>query len=162
MPRNIYRDQPMTTELTTPAIHPIAQRLRADLAHNDHMTAEPMFCLQILVRDSGYDSDFTDNQCWWNAEQLETIYDDDTDERKADLNFDSESPDWDGPYGYKDRWETVMIALTEEGITSYMLQDGHNVRRRAFRGRTRTYVESFHRCQEMITIRQHLLQLATP
>lgn len=149
---------------------PIGERLRADLKSNDHYTAEPMFCLQILQRDAGYDAGYADNKCWWNPEMLESVYDDDSDERKADLRFImrkdecgfEEAPaGWEGPFGYKDRWETVMIALTQKGIDDYMDLDGHNVKRRAFRGMTRTYVESFRRCQEMIDIREALIRMAT-
>ena len=135
----------------------IHKLLNDDLKHNDHYTEHPMFCLQIKRRDSGYDASIVDNKCWYNYDLTEMIYDDDSDERKEDLNFNEDSSDWEGPYGYVDRWETVMVAFTQNGIDDYMKVDGHNVKRKAFRGKTRTYVESFHRCQEMIYIRQFLL-----
>ena len=139
----------------------IGKRLRADLEKNNHYTAEPMFCLQILHRESGYDAHYADNECWWNAEMMEVVYDDDSQERKDDLGFKGDCDDgWEGPFGYRDRWETVMVALTQEGIDGYMRQDGHNVKRQAFRGKTRTYVESFHRCQEMIALRAALIDVA--
>jgi hypothetical protein len=135
----------------------IQKLLNNDLKDNDHYTEHPMFCLQIKRRDSGYDTSLSDNRCWYNYDLSEIVYDDDSVETKDDLNFDEDSSEWEGPYGYIDRWETVMIAFTQNGIDDYMKADGHNVKRRAFRGNTRSYVESFHRCQEMINIRQFLL-----
>lgn len=139
----------------------IGKLLQADLQKNNHFTKDPMFCLQKLHRETGYDITYADNQCWWNAELSEVIYDDDTTERKEDLEFKEDNDAWEGPYGYKDQWQTVMISLTQKGINDYMERDGHNVRRSAFRGQTRTYVESFHRCEEMINVRNSLISLAT-
>lgn len=142
----------------------IGERLRADLKKNNHHTAEPMFCLQALHRETGYDAAYADNRCWWNPEAMEVVYDDDTDERKADLGFKDPghgpSNEWEGPFGYKDQWRTVMVALTQKGLDDYMELDGHNVKRAAFRGKTRTYVESFYRCQEMIDLREALIGIA--
>ena len=151
--------------LASSALFAIGERLRDDLKENTHYTAEPMFCIQSLHRETGYDSSYADNRCWWNAELMEVVYDDDNDQQKQDLEFkldeDGDPPEgWEGPFGYKDRWETVMVALTQEGLDNYMRQDGHNVKRAAFRGQTRTYVESFHRCREMIDLRAALIDLA--
>lgn len=122
----------------------IGERLRTQ---DNRMTSHPMFCLQILVRDTGYDVAYADDdgRCWWSAEQLECVY-----EEPADTTG------WE-EFGYKDRWETVMVALTEEGLNEYMRLDGHNVKRRAHNGQTRIYVESFNRCPEMIAVRESLM-----
>lgn len=133
-------------------INKIRDRLLADEKENDHYTVEPMFCLQILVRDAGFDAAYADNKCWYSPQLTEVAYDDD--EGFPDLD---DEDGWDGPFGYRDRWETVMIALTQEGIDDYMRQNGHNVKRRAFRGETRTFVESFNRCQEMMAVRKFLM-----
>lgn len=146
--------------LGSDALLAIGERLCADLKKNDHYTVEPMFCLQVLHRETGYDAAYSDNRCWLNADMMETVFDDDTDERKVDLEFSEDSAEWEGPFGYKDWWQTVMVALTQEGLDDYMRQDGHNVRRVAFRGKTRTYVESFRRCQEMFDLRTALIGMA--
>lgn len=138
----------------------IGKLLNDDFESNKHYTTEPMFCLQILQRDSGYDQRLSDNRCWYNGEMMEMVFDDDTKERKADLEFEEESEEWEGPYGYRERWETVMVAFTQKGIDEYMNLNGHNVKRIAFRGKTRTYVESFFRCEEMIGIRNSLMTMA--
>jgi len=104
-----------------------------------------MFCVQILVRDTGYDAAYSDNKCWFNAELMEWVY-----KEPEDIYG------WE-EFGYRDRWETVMVAFTEEGCKNYLELDGHNCRHRAHDGQVRIYVESFNRCQEMITIRDALM-----
>ena len=122
-----------------------AENLRTQ---DNRCTADPMFCVQIKVRDCGYDTQHTDNECWWNPELLEVAYDQEPD-----------GDEWEGPYGYKDRWETVMVAFTQAGCEEYLELNGHNDRRRAHNREVRIYAESFQRCPEMLAIRAFLLQL---
>lgn len=131
----------MSTEKTDAELLAIGERLRTQ---DNRMTSEPMFCLQIRVRDVGYDSNYADGDTVWIDMQSGC--------------YEEVAPNTDGAeeFGYKDRWETVMVAFTEQGIADYMKQDGHNVRRRAHNGETRIYVESFNRCREMIKIREYL------
>ncbi len=120
----------------------ISERL---LTQDNRCTLEPMFCLQIKVRDTGYDPQYADGGTVW------------IDMESGD--YEEVAPDTEGAeeFGYRDRWETVMVAFTEEGLNDYMRQDGHNVRRRAHNGETRIYVESFRRCDEMVRIRRGLM-----
>lgn len=151
----------------------IGSRIAADDKKNDHFTQHPMFCLQVLVRDIGFDSSFNDTKCWLKPEDQEVVYDDDECVKCLSSDhimewalmdgedivyLDDKDSEWEGPYGYQDRWETVMVAFTEKGLQNYMTANGHNVRAQAFRGKTRVYVESFNRCREMIEIRKHLMQ----
>ena len=129
-----------------------SKALNSERIKNDHLTAEPMFCLQIKVRDLWFDPTYSENEYWWNPETGEMAYDDEEGEPE-DLS------DWDGPFGYRDRWETVMVALTQKGIDEYMKENGHNVRKLAHRGEVRSYVDSFYRCPEMIAIRKYLMSL---
>jgi hypothetical protein len=46
-------------------IFDIADRLKADAAKNDHCTRDPMFCLQIKVRDVGYDPRYSNGETVW-------------------------------------------------------------------------------------------------
>ena len=114
------------------------------------MTMHPMFCLQVLVRDTGLAAEYSDpdKRCWWSFSRCEVVY-----EKPEDLRG------WE-EFGYRDRWETVMVAFTQEGLDEYMELDGHNMRYRAHEGKTRVYVESFYRCPEMIAIRDYLLSLS--
>lgn len=112
-------------------------------------TADPMFCVQIKVRDIGYDAAYSDNRCWFDSANEHIIYDDDADFKEP------EGEQWD-LFGYRDRWETVMVCFTEKGCQQYLDLNGHNDRRRAFRGEVRIFAESFYRSPEMLTVRQRL------
>ena len=125
------------------ALLAIGERLRTQ---DNRATADPMFCVQILICDTGYDTSYCDNQCWWNPEQMEVAYD-----------VKPKSGVWDGPYGYKERWETIQSFFTEGGAKEYLDLDGHNVARRAHNGKIRIYADTFRRCPEMLTIRKFLL-----
>ena len=120
----------------------ISDRLRAQ---DNRATQHPMFCLQKLVRDVGYVPGYGDGETVW------------IDMQSGD--YEEVAPETEGAeeFGYKDRWETVMVAFTEQGIKDYMCKNGHNVQRVAYNGQTRIYVESFRRCDEMIKIREFLL-----
>lgn len=120
----------------------ISERLKTQY---DRMTQNPMFCVQIKVRDVGYDPNYCDGKCWWNSNEMSCVY-------EEPENLD----EWIAS-GYKDRWETVMVAFTERGCEQYLELNGHNDRRRAHNGETRIYVESFNRCPEMIAIREALM-----
>lgn len=134
---------------TNDSLATIADRLRTQ---DNRYTENPMFCVQILKRDSGFDASWYENQCWFSPHLSEWIYDDDKDFKEPKTK-----DGWNGPFGYQDRWETVMAAFTEEGCKQYIERNGHNDRRRAFRGQVRIYVESFNRCAEMIAIREALM-----
>lgn len=129
-------------------IKEVAEELRTQ---DNRATYHPMFCVQILVRDCGYDRAYVDgNKCWWSSHFSEWIYKDPPeDEREL----------WEGPFGYIDRWETVMTSLTRKGCERYLELDGHNVEHRAFRGNVRIYADSFYRNEEMITVREHIMQI---
>jgi hypothetical protein len=115
---------------------------------DNRCTAEPMFCVQVKKRDVGYDWGFSDCFCWHDSANQETIFDDDPDFKEP------VGDEWD-KFGYVDRWETVMVAFTEEGCKEYIRQNGHN-----HKGEKRIFVESFRRCPEMIAIRAFLMEQA--
>lgn len=116
---------------------------------DNRITAEPIFLLQVKVREEGFDSGYSDSQCWINFDN-EVIYDDDKD------FVEPEGKEWDN-FGYRDRWETVTMCFTEEGCKRYMKINGHNVKPRAFRGEWRIYVDTLYRNEEMINIRKALM-----
>lgn len=112
----------------------IAERLRTQ---DNRSTSQPMFCVQELKREWGIDSGYTETFGWVDDEGNQ---------------LPGEEP---GAHkvGYRDRWETVMVAFTEVGCKEYLALDGHNL------GETRIYVESFNRCPEMILIRELLMRI---
>lgn len=130
----------------------IGERLRTQ---DNRITQNPMFCVQIKKRDVGYDVHFVSGHCWHNSELEEVVHDDDP-------NFkEPEGKGWE-EFGYRDRWETVMVAFSEKGCEEYLELNGHNDRSRAHNGEVRIYVESFNRCPEMIAIREVLLAHKLP
>ena len=129
----------------------IGERLRTQ---NNRSTSDPMFCLQILVVETGLDPQYSDNRCWWNAEMCEVVYDNDP---REDPDY-QEWGKWEES-GYRTRWETVKVFFTEEGCNQHMRLNGHNVKRMAHNGEVRTYVEHYGRCPEMMAIREWLMSL---
>lgn len=115
----------------------IGERLRTQ---DNRCTADAMFCVQVLERHHGYDTDWSDDHVWM---------------------FDGDEVPEGNPraqkIGYRDAWRTVMVAFTEAGAQDYIRQNGHN-----HRGEKRIYVESFRRCEEMIAIRKYLMSLPKP
>jgi len=113
---------------------------------DNRCTAYPMYCVQILIRDSGYDPNYSSDTIWINM-------------NSGDYEECDEDESGAEEFGYKDRWETVMFSLTEQGCNDYIELNGHNLKRQAHDGQVRIYVESFYRCQEMIVLRNFLLSL---
>lgn len=113
----------------------IGERLRTQ---DNHCTQNPMYCVQERRREYGYDLAYAEHAVWIDM---------------ASGDYEETEPGAEGAeeIGYKDRWETVMVAFTEEGCKEYLRLNGHN------HGETRIYVESWNRCPEMIAIREHLM-----
>ena len=108
----------------------IGERLRTQ---DNHLTENPMFCVQTHRRDIVPDG-FSDETIWVRDGEECDEGDEDAEE-----------------FGIRWRWETVMVAFTEEGCKEYLRQNGHNL------CEPRIYVESFNRCPEMIAIREWLM-----
>lgn len=125
-----------------PILSAIAEQLKTQ---DNRCTSNPMFCVQERRRLVGMDAGYTDNLCWHDCANDETIYDDD-----VDFKGPPEGEEWDR-FGYIDQWFTVMVAFTQAGCEEYLRQNGHNLKS------PRIYVESFNRCPEMIAIRNSLI-----
>lgn len=110
----------------------IGERLKTQ---DNRITQNPMFCVQELKRDYGYSPEWVTDTVWF-----------------YDGDIVPEGTPGATQSGYKDRWQTVMVAFTEAGCEEYLRLNGHN-----HRGETRIYVESFNRCPEMIAIRDFLI-----
>lgn len=109
----------------------IAARLRTQ---DNRCTENPMFCVQTKRRDvvpEGFSYDIV-----WVLDGEEV----------------DEGTEGAEEYCIRERWETVMVAFTEEGCKEYLRQNGHNLTE------SRIYVESFNRCPEMIAIRKWLME----
>lgn len=110
----------------------IGERLKTQ---DNRITQNPMFCVQERKRDYGYAPHWVGDTVWILDGEETT---------KGHAGAEE--------VGYKDRWETVMVAFTEEGCKEYLQLNGHN-----HHGQIRIYVESFNRCPEMIAIRDALM-----
>ena len=94
---------------------------------NNRITDQPMFTVQQLQRDWGYDSDYADEFEWIDDEGNSP------DEIRIEELDKAESEGGDtGGYTkvyFKDRWEFVTACFTEEGCKEYLLQNGHNLKK---------------------------------
>lgn len=115
--------------MSTLTLQEIGERL---LTQDNRCTDNPMFCVQQKHRTAVPDG-FSCDTVW-------VLDGDEVDEGTEDAE----------EICYVDRYETVMVAFTEEGCKEYLRQNGHNLKE------PRIYVESFNRCPEMIAIREFL------
>ena len=112
------------------------------LNQNNRGTQDPLFCLQTKKRDYGYDEMYADLWAWYfDGEYYDEPFD-----------YDQEITDeWEKVY-YCERWSTVMVSLTEQGCIDWRDSNKHHLH-----GESRIYAMSLWRCEEMITIRKHLM-----
>jgi hypothetical protein len=120
----------------------ITEQLRTQ---DNRATKHPLFCLQILIRDFGFLPEYADYTTW-----IRTV--------DGGMEEVPEGTEGAEEVGYRDRWETVMVAFTKKGIHDYMDVNGHNIRDWAHNEEWRIYVESLYRCEEMIRIREALME----
>lgn len=118
-------------DATTSYLREIGERLRTQ---DNRITENPMFCVQTKRRDL-VPEDFSNETVWvLDGEEVD------------------EGTEGAEEYYIQERWETVMVAFTEEGCKEYLRQNGHNL------CQPRIYVESFNRCPEMLAIRKWLME----
>jgi len=113
----------------------ITEQLRTQ---DNRCTNLPMFCVQEKKREYGFDPQWSDNCVW-----IDTV--------SGDYGVSETERDGWEKTGYKDFWITVMVCFTEQGCMDYLSVNGHH------HGETRIYVESFYRCEEMIKVREFLM-----
>jgi len=132
----------------------IGQRLRTQ---DNRCTQSPMFIVQER-QSFGVEPSEGDEDVWldedWSEVDAETAARlnelgnefewDLTEEQQAELKRHTKR-------GIKHFWEFRMAAFTEEGCKEYLRLNGHNL------NKPRIYVESFHRCPEMLAIREFLM-----
>lgn len=128
-------------------------RIKHDLLNQDNRcTADPVFQVQILVAYPGFPEDWYDEKCWYDPH--------DPDERNGGWIYDDppeDMADIEG-FSYRTSWKTVAEFFTLNGAEHYMKINGHNVVREAHDGKTRIYVDSMFRNNEMNAIRQFIME----
>lgn len=152
----------------TPADLAELQRIVARLSDQDNRcTRDAAYCVQKAVLVSGMDPQWTDDpEDIMFIENGEPVSEDHWMAIEAAYQDGAETVTVDGEEytladldrcAFKREWETVQICFTEEGAEAYLLADQHNLSRD---GEPRIFVESFHRNNEMITLRRILPELA--
>ena len=128
-------------------MHEIGKRIRTQ---DGACTRDPMFVVQRKVRDYGYDTDYCESCVWLDTSN---DYVEATPEEAAKLDDDCNAlgSGWEWA-GYNDRWEFITVFFTRASAEAFIERHGHR-----WRGEVRIFVESFHRNEEMIAVRNHLV-----
>lgn len=122
------------------------------LAQDNRCTDQPVFLVQRLVRDYGYDPQYSDQYIWvYSGDYENGKLDDDLVEELNELDNNFENTDPYEKVYYKERWEFVKAFFTERGAKDYLETDGHNL------GKTRIYADGSFRNFEFREIRNFIL-----
>jgi len=146
------------------AIIPQALRdIAANLATQDsQMTNNPIFLVQKKVRQTGLDTDYSDNHIWidhandymevTDPKEIERL--EELDEKWPLTKDEEEERNCYLKTGYVDRWETVQPFFTEVEADRFIAANRHR-----HDGELRIYVEWGGRNPEWMAIRNFLLSL---
>jgi len=131
----------------------IAEQLRTQ---DNAITKTPIFIVQQLKKDYGYDPAYSDDIAW--------IFDGDVEDDceciewlEAEL-YECGEPDGYTRTAYVKRWEFVTACLTRKGCEDYIRANGHNLAGRGHPDCVRIYVESGWRNEEWEELREFFLQ----
>lgn len=132
----------------------MCERMRTQ---DNHGTSNPAYCVQKMERvesvEGSVESEWRDDE--WEVADDEKAEALDLAEAEGD---DAATEGWT-KVGFHSYWHTVRACLTEKGAADYIADNGHNLSEYA---PPRIYVESLHRCQEMIRLREWLMTIAPP
>lgn len=127
---------------------------------DNRCTADPIFCVQVMDRHPVPDG-HSDLTGYYDANEAENYYPDRSPEEWGKLDAlesaGDDLPDGVESFNYVERWETKTVCFTENGCHEHLRVNGHNYRE--YFG-TRIYVESFWRNEEMMAIREFLMEFA--
>ena len=116
-------------------------KLRTELQTQDNaITADPLFCVFQKQRIYGLDSDHAEHFTWLSP--------DDGDGRRE---TDEDSPGAER-VGYVDVDLFVTACLTRRAAKDFIERNSHRL------SKSFVYVESLHRNEEMIALRNHLME----
>jgi len=117
-----------------------------------HYTNNPIFIVQTLKRDYGYDEDYCDNHDWMLCDG-DYILAGETTFRRLDLLHENgrDTKGWT-KICYHERWEYVSAHLTKEAADKYIEVQKHN------HDGLRIYVDSQYRCHEWNVLIEGLLK----
>lgn len=127
---------------------------RQILAQDNRATDAPMFIVEQLQRDWGYDSNYSDTYAWISHAGGEPEEANERTARRLDL-LDEDGRNtgrWQKCF-YQDRYEFVTACFTEHGCTEYIRLNGHNLHK------PRIYAAGSFRNNEYRDIRNALIAI---
>ena len=135
-------------------------KLRTELQTQDNaITADPLFVVFQEERIFGVSQDYQTDGYTWVGEDDSAVTADDDEAKVLDKLLDDDRELSIGGVTYQRVWYRIVprfvtACLTRKGAEDYIARNGHNLTRPYI------YVESLHRNEEMIALRNHLMETA--
>lgn len=142
----------------------LAEQLRTQ---DNAITSDPIFVVQRLHREVGWDPDYTEHICWIDGANEDYVYPDVDPERhkrleaaylgEIDWPEDEAQPEdeWTRT-GFMWKWEFVQPFMTREAAEAFRAAQAHNI------GESRVYVESGYRNPEWRLLRAIVAAFSEP
>lgn len=133
-------------------------KLRTELQTQDNaITADPLFVVFQEERIYGVSQDYQTNGYMWVGEDDSSVTADDDEAKVLDKLLDDDRELSIGGVTYQRVWYRIVprfvtACLTRKGAENYISRNGHNLTKPYI------YVESLHRNEEMIALRNHLMK----
>lgn len=135
-------------------------KLRTELQTQDNaITSDPLFVVFQEDRIYGVSQDYQTNGYTWVGEDDSSVTADDDEAKVLDKLLDDDRELSIGGVTYQRVWYRIVprfvtACLTRKGAEDYIARNGHNLTKPYI------YVESLHRNEEMIALRNHLMETA--
>ena len=132
--------------------------LSAELRTQDNaITADPLFVVFQEERIYGVSQDYQTDGYTWVGEDDSAVTADDDEAKVLDKLLDDDRELSIGGVTYQRVWYRIVprfvtACLTRKGAEDYIARNGHNLTKPYI------YVESLHRNEEMIALREHLMK----
>jgi len=132
--------------------------LRTELQTQDNaITADPLFVVFQEERIYGVSQDYQTNGFTWVGEDDSSVTADDDEAKVLDKLLDDDRELSIGGVTYQRVWYRIVprfvtACLTRNGAEAFIARNGHNLTKPYI------YVESLHRNEEMIALREHLMK----
>lgn len=132
--------------------------IRNELQTQDNaITADPLFVVFQEERIYGVSQDYQTNGYTWVGEDDSSVTADDDEAKVLDKLLDDDRELSIGGVTYQRVWYRIVprfvtACLTRNGAEAFIARNGHNLTKPYI------YVESLHRNEEMIALREHLMK----
>ena len=140
--------------MTTEQLTALSTELRTQ---DNAITADPLFVVFQEERIYGVSQDYQTNGYMWVGEDDSSVTADDDEAKVLDKLLDDDRELSIGGVTYQRVWYRIVprfvtACLTRKGAENYISRNGHNLTKPYI------YVESLHRNEEMIALRNHLMK----